>query len=47
MFLFIVFTKWIEVMPIVNIIQDALVKFLQSIIYRFGKPKWVLKDNGT
>jgi transposase InsO family protein len=23
------------------------VKFLQSIIYRFGVPKWVLTDNGT
>jgi hypothetical protein len=49
-FLFVVidtFTKWIEVMPVVNITQEAAVKFLQSIIYRFGVPKRVLTDNGT
>jgi transposase InsO family protein len=34
-------------MPVVNITQDATVKFLQSIIYKFGVPKWVLTDNGT
>jgi hypothetical protein len=26
------FTKWIEAMPVVNITQEAAVKFLQSII---------------
>jgi transposase InsO family protein len=36
-----------EDMPIVNIIQDASVKFPQSIIYRFDVPRWVLIDNGT
>jgi hypothetical protein len=41
------FTKWMEAMPVVNITQDAAVKFLQSIIYRFDVPKWVLTDNGT
>jgi transposase InsO family protein len=41
------FTKWMEVMLVVNITQDATVKFLQSIIYRFGIPRWVLIDNGT
>jgi hypothetical protein len=38
-FLFItidMFTKWMEAMPVVNITQEATVKFLQSIIYRFG-----------
>jgi transposase InsO family protein len=39
--------KWMEAMPVVNITQDAAVKFLQSVIYRFGVPKWVLTDNGT
>jgi transposase InsO family protein len=34
-------------MLVVNITQDATVKFLHSIIYRFGVPKWVLTDNGT
>jgi transposase InsO family protein len=41
------FTKWMEVMSVVNITQDATVKFLQSIIYMFGVPKWVLTDNET
>jgi transposase InsO family protein len=41
------FTKWMEAMPVMNITQEAVVKFLQSIIYRFGIPRWVLTDNGT
>jgi hypothetical protein len=41
------FTKWMEAMPTVNITQGAAVKFLQSIIYRFGVPRRVLADNGT
>jgi transposase InsO family protein len=41
------FTKWIEAMPVVNITQEAVVKFLQSIIYRFGVPIRVLTDIGT
>jgi hypothetical protein len=36
-----------EAMPVVNITQEAMVKFLQLIIYRFGVPRWVLKDNRT
>jgi transposase InsO family protein len=49
-FLFIVihtFTKWMETMSVVNITQEAVVKFIQSIIYRFGAPRWVLTDNRT
>jgi hypothetical protein len=49
-FLFIdidTFTKWMEATPVVNITQEATVKFLKSIIYRFGIPKRVLTDNGT
>jgi saccharopine dehydrogenase-like NADP-dependent oxidoreductase len=41
------FTKWMEAMPAVNITQEAAVKFLQSIIYRFGVPRRVLTDNDT
>jgi hypothetical protein len=40
-FLFIAidtFTKWMEAMPVVNITQEAVIKFMQSIIYRFGVP---------
>jgi hypothetical protein len=49
-FLFIAietFTKWMEANPIVNITQEVAVKFLQSIIFRVGIPKWVITDNGT
>jgi hypothetical protein len=41
------FTKWMEATPVVNITQEVVVKFLQSIIYRFDVPKRVLTDNGT
>jgi saccharopine dehydrogenase-like NADP-dependent oxidoreductase len=49
-FLFIAvdtFTKWMEAMSVINIMQEATVKFLQSTIYWFGVPRRVLKDNGT
>jgi transposase InsO family protein len=41
------FTKWMKVMTVVNITQEAAVKFLQSIIYRFDVPRRVLTDNET
>jgi transposase InsO family protein len=41
------FTKWMEVVPTVNITQEVAVKFLQSIIYRFDVPGRVLIDNET
>jgi transposase InsO family protein len=41
------FTKWMEATSVVNITQEAPVKFLKSIIYRFGVPKRVITDNGT
>jgi transposase InsO family protein len=47
-FLFITidtFTKWLEAMSVVNIMHEAAVKFLQSIIYKFGMPRRVLTDN--
>jgi transposase InsO family protein len=49
-FLFIMidtFTKWMEPMPVANIMQEAAIKFLRSIIYRFGIPRRVLTDNRT
>jgi transposase InsO family protein len=36
-----------EATPVVNITHEVVVKFLQSIIYRFGVPKRVLTDNET
>jgi hypothetical protein len=41
------FTKWMEIMPAVNITQEVAVKFLQSITYRFVVPRRVLTKNGT
>jgi transposase InsO family protein len=41
------FIKWMEAMPVVNITQEAAIKFMQSIIYKFGVPRRVLIDNGT
>jgi hypothetical protein len=41
------FIKWMEAMSLVNITQEVAIKFLQSIIYKFGVPRWVLTDNGT
>jgi transposase InsO family protein len=49
-FLFIaidMFTKWMEAMLVVNITHDPIVKFLQSIIFGFGVPKWVHTDIDT
>jgi transposase InsO family protein len=49
-FLFITidtFTMWMEAMPVINITQEEAVKFLQSIIYRFGVPRRVLTDDRT
>jgi transposase InsO family protein len=49
MYLFVkidTFTKWMGAMPMVNITHEAAVKFLQSIIYRFGVPRRVLINNG-
>jgi transposase InsO family protein len=36
-----------KVVPVVNITQEAAVKFLQSNIYRIGVSRRVLTDNGT
>jgi transposase InsO family protein len=41
------FIKWMEAMLVVNITQETAVKFLWSIIYRFGVPRRVLTDNGS
>jgi hypothetical protein len=49
-FLFVaidIFTKWMKVMPVANIMLEAVVKFLQSIIYMFSRPRRVLTDNKT
>jgi transposase InsO family protein len=34
-----------ESMLVVNIMQDAPVKFLHNIIFRFSVPRWVLTNS--
>jgi hypothetical protein len=49
-FLYVVidkFTKWPEATPVVNIIKQSAVKFIKSIIYRFGVPNRIITDNGS
>jgi hypothetical protein len=49
-FLFVMidtFIKWMEAMPVTNSTQETTVKFLQSIIYRFGILERALTDNRT
>jgi transposase InsO family protein len=41
------FTNWMEATPVVNITQEAIVKFLPIIIFRFNLPKWVITDSDT
>ena len=42
------FTKWIEVIPLVNVDQEAVIEFIQRhIIYRFGIPKTITTDQGS
>ena len=41
------FTKWVEAEPIAQITKENTVKFLWSIVLRFGIPHRILSDNGT
>ncbi|XP_045802291.1 uncharacterized protein LOC123895859 [Trifolium pratense] len=42
------FTKWIEVVALTNVDQEAVINFIQNhIIYRFGLPKTITTDQGT
>jgi transposase InsO family protein len=41
------FTKWIEAMPVTNQGAEAAIKFIESIIYRFGMPHSIISDNGS
>jgi transposase InsO family protein len=49
-FLYIIidkFTKWPEATPVVKINKQSVVKFIKSIIYRFGVPNRIITDNGS
>jgi ribonuclease HI len=42
------FTKWIEAEPLASITGAAIAKFFRnSVIYRFGIPKYLVSDNGS
>jgi hypothetical protein len=42
------FTKWIEAEPLASITGASITKFFRnSIIYRFGIPKYLITDNGS
>ena len=41
------FTKWIEAKPIKKLDDPIVVKFVKSIIHRFGYPHSIIKDNGS
>jgi transposase InsO family protein len=39
------FTKWPEAIPVVKINKQLAVKFIKSIIYRFGVPNRIITNN--
>jgi transposase InsO family protein len=41
------FTKWPEATPVVKINKQSTVKFIKSIIRRFGVPNRIIIDNGS
>jgi transposase InsO family protein len=41
------FTKWPEATPVVKINKKSAVKFMKSIICRFGVPNRIITDNGS
>ena len=41
------FTKWPEATPVVNINKQSAVKFMKSLICRFGVPNRVITDKGS
>jgi hypothetical protein len=42
------FTKWIKAIPLPNVNQEDVIKFIQKhIIYRFGIPETITTDQGS
>jgi transposase InsO family protein len=41
------FTKWPKATPVVKINKQSAVKFIKSIICRFGVPNRIITDNGS
>jgi hypothetical protein len=40
-------TKWLEATHVVKINKHSVVKFIKSIVYRFGVPNRIITDNGS
>jgi hypothetical protein len=41
------FTKWVEAAPVTTQDSTAAINFIKSIVFRFGVPHNIIKDNGT
>ena len=41
------FTKWIEAVTVTTQDAETVVKFIRSIVHRFGVPHSIITDNGT
>jgi hypothetical protein len=41
------FTKWIEANPVTTQDSTATIKFIKSIVFRFGVLHSIIADNGT
>jgi transposase InsO family protein len=41
------FSKWIKAVPVTNQEATTIVKFVESIIYRYGVPNSIITDNST
>ena len=41
------FTKWVKAEPVQTVTQNAVVKFLENIVYRFGILQTIVSDNAS
>jgi hypothetical protein len=41
------FTKWVEAAPVTTQDSTSAINFIKSIVFRFGVPHGIIKDNGT
>ena len=41
------FTKWVEPEPIQTVTQNAVIKFLENVVYIFGIPQTIVSNNAT
>jgi transposase InsO family protein len=41
------FSKWVEVLPILNLWAEQAVTFFTDIIHQFGVPNSIITDNGS